>query len=159
MKNILFSIFIISLISCSKEKEESEISSGPNKEYEIWSGPNIEFKKEVGDDPKDKLNQDEITSSVSLTRGTNGEIYNVVLEEKAQKGVSPLGTQWAIGSIDNISNLSFSSFRNAVGSPQNVVGKSLVLHIIDQDVYLSVEFTDWGQSQKGNFTYIRSTKK
>ena len=149
MKNIILLTFIISLISCSKEK----------KEYEIWSGPNIEFKKEVGDDPKDKLNQDEITSSVSITRGNNGEIYNAISEEKAQKGISPLGTQWAIGSVENISTLSFSSFRNAVGSPKNVVGKSLILHIIKEDVYLSVEFTNWGQGQKGNFTYIRSTKK
>ena len=154
MKNIIFSIVIISLISCSKEKKEIE-----KKEYEIWSGPNIEFKKEIGDDPKDKLNQDEITSSVSITRGNNGEIYNAISEEKAQKGLSPIGTLWAIGTVENISTLSFSSFRNAVGSPQNVVGKNLVLHIIKEDVYLSVEFTNWGQKKKGNFTYIRSTKK
>lgn len=148
MKNIILSIVIISLISCSKEK----------KEYEIWSGSNIEFKKEIGDDPKDKLNQDLITSSVSITRGNNGEIYNAILEKEAQKGSSPLGTQWAIGGVESISTLSFSSFRNAVGSPKNVVGKNLVLHIIKEDVYLSVKFTKWGQTQKGSFTYIRSTK-
>jgi len=148
MKNIIFSIVIISLISCSKEK----------KEYVIWSGPNIEFKKEIGDDPKDKLNQDEITSSVSITRGNNGEIYNAISEEKAQKGFSPIGTRWAIGTVEDISTLSFSSFRNAVVNPRIVVGKNLVLHIIKENVYLSLKFTNWGQGKKGNFSYIRSTK-
>ena len=53
---------------------------------------------------------------------------------------------------------SCSDFRKAVGKPKNVVGKNLVLHIIKEDVYLSVQFTNWGQSQKGDFSYKRSTK-
>lgn len=145
-------LFLFSLLSCSKDKNQ------PTKDYKIWNGPSIEFTKLVGANPKDKLNQDEITASVSITRGDNGEIYNALLEEKAQKEISPLGTEWAIGETSNIANLSFSSFRKAVGKPKNVVGKNLVLHIIKEDVYLSVQFTNWGQSQKGNFSYRRSTK-
>jgi hypothetical protein len=80
------------------------------------------------------------------------------LENEATKNTSPLGTEWAIGEISNISNLTFSSFRSAVGSPKEVVGKRLVLHILEEDIYLSVEFKSWGQNQIGSFSYERSTE-
>jgi hypothetical protein len=64
----------------------------------------------------------------------------------------------SIGEIDNIKDLKFQSFRTAVGSPKSVVGEKLVLHIIKEDVYLSVEFTKWGESRDGGFSYKRSTK-
>lgn len=141
------------MISCSKDNSEEATN------YTLWSGPKIEFIKQIDADPNEAINQDKITSSVSITRGNSGgEIYNVVLENEATKNTSPRGTEWAIGEISNLSNLTFSSFRSAVGSPKEVVGKRLVLHILEEDVYLSVEFKSWGEGQKGSFSYERSTE-
>ena len=123
-----------------------------------WSGPLIEFTKTDNADPTIALNQDQITPSVAITRGSSGEIYNATSETTRTKGLSPLGTEWAIGDLSNISSLTFSSFRKAVGSPQTSVGKKLVLHILEEDVYLSVEFTSWSSGQSGGgFSYKRST--
>jgi hypothetical protein len=154
MKKIIYSILILAIvmISCSKDDSEETIN------YTIWNGPKIEFIKQIDTDPNEAINQDKITSSVSITRGNSGgQIYNVVLENESTKNTSPRGTEWAIGEISNLSNLTFSSFRSAVGSPKEVVGKRLVLHILEEDVYLSVEFKSWGEGQKGNFSYERST--
>ena len=110
-------------------------------QFDIWQGQKITFTKSAGADPTLKANQDSITPSVSITRGNSGgEIYNIIEENQSSKGSSPSGTEWAIGEIAEIENLNFASFRSAVGSPRQVVGKSLVLHIIKEDVYLSVEF-------------------
>ncbi len=153
MKKIIYSILILSIISCSSDDSEN------TSNYTIWTGANIEFVKTANSDPNDEINQDKITSSVSITRGTSGgQIYNIFLENEYTKETSPLGTEWAIGNVSNISNLSFSPFRSAVESPKQVVGKSLVLHIIEEDVYLSVKFKSWGENQIGSFSYERSTQ-
>lgn len=155
MKKVIYSILILAIIIISCSKDDSEEATN----YTIWSGPKIEFIKQIDTDPNDAINQDKITSSVLITRGNSGgQIYNVVLENESTKNTSPRGTEWAIGEISNLSNLTFSSFRSAVGSPKLVVGKRLVLHILEEDVYLSVEFKSWGEGQKGNFSYERSTE-
>ena len=146
---------VSTIISCTKDEE----ALSNETDYHIWSGPEIEFTKAAGSDPQLKVNQDSITKNVSITRGNSGgEIYNIFLETEASKGASPMGTEWAIGEVSNISSLTFQSFRNAVGSPKQVVGKSLVLHLIEEDQYISVEFKSWGQQHSGSFSYVRTTR-
>lgn len=141
------------MIGCSSDESKEPT------DFTIWDGPKITFVKEPGTDPNDEANQDSITPSVSITRANSGgEIYNILREEGFTKGSSPAGTEWAVGDISNIQRLSFSSFREAVGSPKEVVGKSLVLHIIEEDVYLAVEFKTWAAEQNGSFSYERSTE-
>jgi hypothetical protein len=154
MKYLSISILTLLLWSCSNDSKEA------SSEYVIWDGPKIEFTKEGGTDPKLEKNQDKITASVAITRGNSGgEIYNALLEDRSAKGFSPLGTEWALGEISDIATLSFSSFRKTVGSPKQVVGKSLVLHLLAEDVYLSVKFSDWGEgNNNGSFSYERSTE-
>ena len=60
--------------------------------------------------------------------------------------------------INNINSLTFTNFRSAVGKPKDVVGKNLVMHLIDDNIYLSVKFTSWSEGQKGGFAYDRSTQ-
>jgi len=156
MKKILFSIFTLSMASCTWD--EIDVPPTPTY-YEIWSGPTISFTKESGADPTNSSNQDQITPSVSITRGNDGgQIYNAVSETQAEESSSPIGTEWAIGDTSEIENLIFEPFRRAVGKPKKVVGKKLVLHIIEEDVYMSVEFTSWASGKLGGFGYIRSSE-
>ena len=158
-KLLLFTIFIV-FISCSEDETEIVESSTPEKEkITIWSGDKLSFEKIDGSDPKDPSNQDRITDNVWITRGNNGgQIYNIAKEDASDKGKSPIGTKWAIGTTDEIETLNFESFRSAVGKPQDVVGKDLVIHLLDDDIYLSIKFKSWSQGQKGGFSYERSTE-
>ena len=100
-----------------------------------------------------------MTSNVWITRANDGgQIFNIVKESAANKNSSPAGTTWSIGSIDEINSLSFTNFRAAVGKPKDVVGKNLVMHLVDDNIYLSVKFTSWSDGQKGGFAYSRSTQ-
>lgn len=157
---LIFGLFVIT--SCSSDEEEP--APAPTAPVmitsTIWDGPRTTFTKAVGSDPNSELNQDRITDNVWITRGTSGgEIYNARTEDNSLKGISPAGTRWARGTTSNLSALQFDSFRNAVGSPQNVVGVDLVLMLIEDDVLIDVNFSSWssGRNDGGGFAYTRST--
>lgn len=152
-KNLLL-LFQLSIffISCSKEGTPNEISSST-----IWNGPLKSFTKTYGSNASEETNQDRLTAKVWITRGNNGgQIYNAAQEDKSDKYKSPIGTEWAVGNINNLDKLIFYDFRIAI-QPKNIVGKDLVLHLIEEDIYLSVKFKSWSQGQKGGFSYERST--
>ena len=184
---LFFSILILTLFDyCgSSEDEESELnlnevstensndeSNNGNSDGEtnsnlsegipsvkIWTGALKTFVKGDEMDPKNQLNQDRITDNVWITRGNDGgQIYNAAKESNDNKTQSPIGTQWALGTLDKVNDLNFKNFRAAVSSPKNVVGKDLVLHLTDDDIYLSIKFKSWSQAKKGGFSYERSTK-
>ena len=160
INNIFFYILIISftLSACSTSEEEVP---GDTTSSTIWTGTNKIFSKAVGADPTQSSNQDRLTSNVWITRANDGgQIFNIAKESTANKNSSPAGTKWSIGSINNINTLSFTNFRTAVGKPQEVVGKNLVMYLVDDNIYLSVKFTSWSVGQndgKGGFAYERST--
>ena len=153
-KNLFLFIFLFTLISCSEVNDEPNDTSSSI----IWNGSLITFEKSDGADPTAEANQDRLTSNVWITRGNNGgQIYNIAKENTSNKDNSPTGTAWAIGTLDQIESLSFNKFRVAVGNPKDVVGKDLVMHLIEDDIYLSVKFSSWSSGQKGGFAYSRST--
>ena len=156
MRNDLFyTLIIFFIISCSKEKNTTNDTSLSN----IWNGPIKFFEKKDNTNQLEKTNQDSITENVIITRGNNGgQIFNIAKENEADKYKSPIGTEWAIGSLNQIDSLVFKDFRLAV-KPQYVVGKKLVLHLIEEDIYLSVEFKSWSSGKKGGFSYERSTEE
>jgi len=151
------------ILSCSDENEQiDDNQDNTSNSYVTWTGDLLNFEKLDGADPSLESNQDRITDNVWITRGNDGgQIFNIVEESLSKserdQNTSPVGTEWAIGSLDDIGSLNFSNFRPAVGSPKDVVGKNLVLHLIEDDVYLSVRFTSWSSGQKGGFSYSRST--
>ena len=162
-------IFTLSLFEyCSSSDDESLINTDNESDKiledgipssKIWTGDMTSFVKEDEKDPSNALNQDRITDNIWITRGNNGgQIYNAAKESSDNKTKSPIGTEWAIGSLDKIDGLNFKDFRAAVSSPKSVVGKDLVLHLIDDDIYISVKFKSWSQGKKGGFSYDRSTK-
>ena len=153
-KKLFLFLFLISSMSCSEVNDEPNDTSSSI----IWNGSLITFEKSDGADPTAEANQDRLTSNVWITRGNNGgQIYNIAKENTSNKDNSPVGTAWAIGTLDQIESLSFNKFRVAVGNPKDVVGKDLVLHLIEDDIYLSVKFSSWSSGQKGGFAYSRST--
>tara|TARA_B100001057_G_scaffold299940_1_gene300083 strand:+ start:1807 stop:2283 length:477 start_codon:yes stop_codon:yes gene_type:complete len=157
MKNLFLMLLIFIVFSCGKDESE-EVDSIITEELTIWKGDLLVFEKTDGSDPSDQSNQDRISDNVWITRdNVGGQIYNIAKENSADKGKSPIGTIWAIGNLDEIENLNFESFRSAVGKPQDVVGKNLVMYLSEDDIYLSIKFKSWSQGQKGGFSYERST--
>ena len=128
-------------------------------EYTIWTGEKMTFSKNSGADPNEETNQDRITEKVWITRGNSGgQIFNAFSESSANENTSPANTQWAIGTTDNIDNLTFKTFRGAVTKPKNVVGKNLVLLIPEGNIAIDIKFTSWASGKNGGFSYERSTK-
>ncbi|PSR09200.1 MAG: hypothetical protein C7M88_07360 [Candidatus Arcticimaribacter sp.] len=127
--------------------------------YTIWTGATLTFTKSNGGDPTLASQQDAITDNVKITRGnTGGQIYNIVTEAAANSSVSPAGTEWSLGTVDDIDSLTFEPFRAATGGkPKDVVGQNMVLHLITDDVYISIKFTSWATGKAGGFAYERST--
>ncbi|MEM0992574.1 MAG: hypothetical protein AAF847_08490 [Bacteroidota bacterium] len=157
MKHICWSIVLLFVFACTNDKlpPPEEIP----EDADVWTGPTITFSKLPTSDPTAAENQDRITDNVWITRGNNGgQIYNAIEEMGANKRESPMGTLWAIGKIRDLNRLDFQPFRTAVGRPKEVVGKDLVLFLREDEVYLSVKFTAWGQQQIGSFSYERSTE-
>lgn len=155
-RNYFFYTLILTLIiSCSKEKNTTNDTSLSN----IWDGPLKFFEKKDNTSELDKDNQDSITENVIITRGNSGgQIFNIAKENEADKYKSPIGTEWAIGNLNQIDSLVFKDFRLAV-KPKSIVGKKLVLHLIEEDIYLNVVFKSWSNGKKGGFSYERSTEK
>ena len=102
-----------------------------------------------------------------MTRADNRGIFNVALEAEYDKinNTSPTGTEWANGSIaDGVENLTFTTWFETYPDGPNEVGIPKVVHLIAEDIYLDLMFTEWtpggggsGTGFGGGFTYIRST--
>ena len=161
MKHLTSIIIILLLFSCESDSLPAPEPIDPDdlSNATIWRGETKTFTKVDNSDPNSEENQDRITSNVWITRGNSGgQIYNIVSETSADSNSSPAGTRWALGTIEEISSLSFSNFRGAVGKPKNVVGKNLILHLIEDNIFLSVKFTSWSENKLGGFSYQRSTQ-
>ncbi len=126
--------------------------------YNIWRGERMTFTKEDGADPTVPANQDRITDNVWITRRNDGgQIFNILERDGPLAPVSPIGTRWALGTTDDIENLDFKPFRPAVVSPKEVPGKDVVLHLVEEDIYVDVRFLSWSQEKQGGFSYERTT--
>jgi len=119
----------------------------------IWSGPNTVFTQSGG-------NSDTIVAGkVVLTRGANEVLYNTAAGEGSAGSSSPLDCMWAFGSIANYSTLTYktmASLRNG-DLAAVILNKPMVLHLVNENIYLPIEFTAWGQHFAGGFSYTRAT--
>lgn len=124
----------------------------------IWDGPTINFTHST---PTGNL-QDQLTPGVKITRGSSsGGLYNSVTETSAVSGVSPKDTKWAIGALSNYSTLIYTNCPLEAGNrPPKYVGTNFVVHLINEDIYLSLKLTAWGgagMTGDRSFSYTRST--
>ena len=127
----------------------------------VWTGPTLTFTKENYADPNDAANQDAITNSVILTRGSRGSLFNIAIEESANS-TSPSGTQWAKGTTADIASLTFEPLKKAADNQMSrLPGTDYVLHLVDENIYIDVKFLSWtsGGSSGGGFSYERSTNE
>ena len=151
-------ISLTAIFSALPNETNSSNLTDENEGPAIWRGTTISFNKSDGTNQNLEENQDRIRNNIWITRGNSGgQIFNIAINSNANKIESPVGTEWAIGTLDEIGNLSFDYFRNAISRPKNVVGKNLVLHLIEDDIYLTVKFISWSQGKRGGFSYERST--
>lgn len=138
-------LLLLFIISCDSD----QVDVDPAEEGEV------SFVKAPETSPFNEENQDRITDNVWITRGNDGgQIYNARVAESADKSLSPRDTEWAIGTTDDLANLTFDTFRNTI-RPQDVLGENLVMHLITDDIYLNVRFTSWSSSKTGGFGYVR----
>ena len=142
------------------------VAFGVNAQTE-WTGPTITITKADFADWTLPANQDMLTANVILTRADNRGIFNIAVETEFDNYdyLSPLDTEWAIGSIaDGVGTLTFDTWDNTHGAdPTSVVGTPQVLHLITDDIYIDITVTSWTQGPNsggaggGGFSYDRST--
>jgi glucose/arabinose dehydrogenase len=128
----------------------------------IWTGPLVTFTQ--ASPYPGSGDRDQLTAKVALTRATpggsdsgNGGIFNAVTETSFTKDFSPADTEWAVGSLADYATLRYSDWTTAAGGNpvNNYPGEQLVVHLISDDIYLSLQFISLPSGP--GFSYIRST--
>ena len=124
----------------------------------FWTGPNIGFFHQQGGP------SDPIIPTVALSRNAGGGLFNDAAGETFFNSLSsPVDTMWAFGTLANATNLTYGTFQSlrTGDTAANILNKSMVLHLINEDIYISVMFTNWtqfgNQTGVGSFGYTRST--
>ncbi|HZM05496.1 MAG TPA: Ig-like domain-containing protein [Candidatus Saccharimonadales bacterium] len=131
----------------------------------LWTGPGVQITHTTGQaaNPTVPANTDQITPHVWITRASSLGIFNAFSQtsygDQASPGSgtpdgSPSDTEWAIGSLDNYASLAYGSWFSVLHGSQGV-GMPAVLHLISDDIYLSINFSSFAND--GSCTYVRST--
>jgi hypothetical protein len=120
----------------------------------VWNGSTFNFVQSP------TRGSDTILSGkVVLTRDSSQVLYNTAAGETFASTSSPADTEWAFGALTNFSTLTYKSMESMRNGNLKalILNKPMVMHIINEDIYLSVTFTAWGQHGVGGFAYVRST--
>ncbi len=149
MKKNLF-LFVVSLLLGSAAGGSAQAQGV------IWTGPTITFSNAPGSDWTQPANADHLTSNVWLTRASTQGLFNY-FEGGYSHNVSPTDTEWASGSLANYTTLTYANWETwNHKNPPSMVGQGAVLHLINENIYLAIQFTFWG-GNGGGFAYDRST--
>lgn len=135
----------------------------------LWTGPAVNFSKAAFADQALALNQDRLTANVWITRASSRGLFNIAQEafyNNVPVPVSPIGTQWALGSLSmGVQNLTFNAWETTVRSlspgagPPDAVNQPMVVHLVAEDIYLDLTMTSWAIQTGGGgaFSYSRSS--
>jgi hypothetical protein len=123
----------------------------------VWNGPLVTYNQ-PSPDPTQSSNQDRITPDVWLTRAASKGLFNAFYETNAT-ALSPANTEWAFGTLTNYASLHYTNWLEWLNgaSPATLVGQQVVLHLISDDIYISLQITLWNSGGSGGFAYQRST--
>jgi hypothetical protein len=126
----------------------------------VWTGPTFSFSKASGANPTLPANQDQLTSSVALTRGNSQGMINI-LAETSFTSASPSGTRWATAlnnpadtiAAANWAALDFTTWATAYGNntSANILNHNAVAHLVSDDIYLDLRFTSFQSGSGGYF--------
>lgn len=147
------------------------LCAGESAAQSVWSGLSFSFSKGNNVDVTLPENQDRITDSVWLTRDVLRGIFNIN-QESFYDSLSPADTEWATDlmlenagetiAATNWADLTFTNWITAYGGtgstqlPARLIGRDAVVHLITDDVYLDLQFTDWTAAGGGGFSYDRA---
>jgi hypothetical protein len=139
----------------------------------VWSGLSVDFTKPAFGNPTQPENQDRISDNVWLSRSVQQGIFNARSETGFVAGVSPADTEWAtalmpanageVVAATNWPDLVFDDWIGAYGGqgtqmlPARLTTFNAVVHLITDDVYFDLQFTNWSISGGGSFSYQRAT--
>jgi hypothetical protein len=125
----------------------------------IWGGPIITFTKAPFADVTDPANQDRLTANVWITRGSSAGPFNAKTESLFTHSFSPADTEWASGQLADYATLTYTNWDAwAVHFPPGSVNQAAVVHLISDDIYVSLTFRSWSSGGTGGgFSYDRST--
>tara|TARA_B100001250_G_scaffold409411_1_gene433692 strand:+ start:9011 stop:9523 length:513 start_codon:yes stop_codon:yes gene_type:complete len=120
------------------------------------------FTKRSNSDWEKSENQDRISENVWLTRAEKGLLFNCKVEASSNSS-GPTGTQWIEGKIadftmDQLQSLKFTSLKKAANAKMKlVVGKTFIVNLLEDNIYIELTFLAWGdKSEGGGFSYSRS---
>jgi hypothetical protein len=134
----------------------------------VWSGFGVTFTRPAAGPPTDPANQDRITDNVWLTRDSTQGIFNIKQEMSYDIGIhhAPADTRWATDlnnagktiAAANYEDLTFTFWREAYGGAvaTTIINRNAVVHLVTDDIYLDLRFTDWGVQGAGGFAYMRA---
>ncbi|HEV2246301.1 MAG TPA: Ig-like domain-containing protein [Terriglobia bacterium] len=126
----------------------------------LWEGPTLTFVNNPGSDPAQATNQDRLTPDVWITRASSEGIYNAATETSFTHFFSPQNTAWSDGALTNYASLTYVDWdtwsKTQHGGPPGTIGIPAVVHLVSEDIYLSITFSSWG-GFGGGFSYVRST--
>jgi hypothetical protein len=120
----------------------------------LWTGPNTNFTQSASS-KTDVL----VPGAVSFTRDATEVLFNPAGGDAGPSPSTPSDTEWAFGILANYTALDYQTF----GSLRNgdlaalIIGHPMVVHLVKEDIYLSLTFSAWGQHGVGGFSYSRST--
>ena len=133
------------------------IIMAPAHAQTIWDSGSLSFSHTLSG-----MEEDMMTPLTSLTRGNVGPLYNSVCEgfPGAPSCVwdGPCNTEWALGSISDWNTLTYVTWIAVTNcGPPGLVGNTYVCHLIAEDIYVEVTWTNWGAGGTGTFAYTRTT--
>ena len=117
----------------------------------------VSFEKADYADISLEENQDRISADVWITRGDNEPLFNVA--EGSSYDSESLTVEWALGESLTLTPEDYTShFQEAVFySATELPGKTLSLHLIEEDRYFDLEIHSWtSNSNGGGFSYTRT---
>ena len=129
--------------------------------HTVWTGAKTVFTKDSDTDYTLPENQDPLTANVVFTRAETGGLINYAAEISYVHQTSPTDTLWATSinnsgkliSALNHANLSFTSWIDAYGGQfsggSNIPGRDAVVHLLSDDIYLDLRFTQWTSTRGG----------
>ncbi|MDH5366146.1 MAG: choice-of-anchor D domain-containing protein [Cyclobacteriaceae bacterium] len=120
------------------------------------NGPDVSFTKVDFADWTLTSNQDRITDNIWITRGDQQSIFNAK-SETSSSTPSPADTEWLLGSTSTVLGGTYTNFKTAHGGdPTSLIGSTISMHLITDDIYYDVDVTSWsGGGPGGGFAWTR----